>query len=193
MKLLFALAPLSLILSAASLSAATVAAWNESTQGDIPTTLGVLGVGTHTIMGAVGQGGGTGELIDNDWVQFEVPPGTLLYNFTVRTVSGDSYIYFGLDRGAVVGADTVEFILRDSGEPSIDLLGFDSAPGPQPAMTHLFSVGPGGSTALHQYSISIVITPVPEPSVAAVAAGGLVLSFLGSRRRQMARFRILPV
>ena len=169
--------------------AGAIIIWDEAINGDLPSSLAALEPGTNTVLGAVGVGGGygTGQFIDYDWVQFQVPNGMLLDQFLVRAVSGGSYLAFGLDRGASVGQDTVEFGLFFPSSTPTDLLRFDSAPGPQPAMGYIFSVSTGGSTGFQSYTLDIVIKAVPEPSgVALLCVGSLVFTF-SVRRFQVIR------
>jgi hypothetical protein len=181
MKTLLSL-PLLIILTISRAGAIII--WDEAVSGDLPSSLGVLQPGTNTVLGAVGVGGGygTGQFIDSDWVQFQVPTGMLLDRFLVRAVSSGSYLAFGLDRGAVVGQDTVGFGLFYPSSTPVDLLQFGSALGPQPAMGYIFSVSPGGSTEFQTYSLDIVITPVPEPQgVVLLCLGSVVFTICGRR------------
>lgn len=166
-----------------SLRAAVI--WDESKSGDLPASFGILYPGDNYVFGRVGIPQGSNPPFDwDDWFTFQIPAGLSLERMVVSTSSPD-YLAFGLDRGTVVDGDTVEFRLADSRAGTFDLLQFDSAPGPQPGGTYIFSVDHNpGTSAFEYYTLDFVVS-TPESST--VLFGGLCIVSLGffrSRRSQ---------
>jgi hypothetical protein len=183
MKVFRLLALISMFSGVAPAGAAVVL-WNESLHGDSPASLGGLSAGANQILGYVGHGGSSGDFIDGDQVRFSIPAGTVMAEFLVQMLSGDSYMNFSVHRDTNVGDNTVEFRLADAGDGVIDLLKFDSASGPQPAMDYFYVVGGGGTSDLKGYRITIVVAAIPEPSTASAFLLGSSVMIACRRRRR---------
>ncbi len=166
-----------LVLALPSLAlAATV--WSEPVDGDLSTDnssatmLGTLSPGSSSVV--LDDSGAT---FDRDYFTFTVPTGQVLDKFLLSDYTSTSYSYIAirLETGTVPFAGSeVETILWNSAD--LDLLLFDSAPGPQPAGDYVVSLNYVDSSYV-DFSLvtTAVLAPsVPEPSAFAQSFFGLL-------------------
>lgn len=193
--------PVALVFMAGSLHAAD---WNETVNGDLsgdglaPTVL-ILAAGSNAVRGTTGRMFASGP-VDKDYFTVTVPAGLELSELTVlagTSVLGDGS-FIGLMSGSTFTvpptAQTADGLLGWTlfSENNIgdDLLGFMSTPSfgssgfspPLPAGSYSFWVQET-SVGVSTYALSLVLTPVPEPSTALFMLGGLAALAAARKRR----------
>lgn len=184
--------------------------WDESTMGDLsddgnaPTLLGTLDLGSNLISGTMGSLGGTGPMDADVW-NFTIAAGYYLtginlvgYSATSGSTSNDSFMAIA-DGGSINMSDPSNHLsnalwgygtdgfghtyndllgLLDAG-PEFGGLGFD---GPLPAGNYTFWIQEGSDQI--NYSIDFVTTAVPVPEPGGVLLLGVAGLWLLRRRRQ---------
>lgn len=189
----------SLGLLATSSQAAVI--WNETVNGDLsgnrlaPTVVN-LGVGSNDLF-ATSSGVDGGDL---EYLTFEVPAGHLLSGIFLRAyASEDGTAFFGLQTGTTfteppTGTDPGNLLgwAHFGFDPGRVGVGQDLLPvaGAQASAIGFTPPLPEGDYAvwlqqisnLTSYQLDFVVTPVPEPAAAPLAAGALLLGAMAVRR-----------
>lgn len=189
---------LSLGLLAATAHAGVI--WDESVNGDLsgdrlaPSVV-TLSVGSNDLLATSSQG-------DREYLTFAVPAGHLLSSVILDAYAGNDgtaffglqsgttftepasgtnpgnllgWAHFGFDFGRVgVGQDLLPVAGAQFG-----VIGFTP---PLPAGNYAVWLQQTSTTDLTSYTLDFVVTPVPEPAAAPLAAGALLLGTLAVRR-----------
>ncbi|MDH5766502.1 MAG: VPLPA-CTERM sorting domain-containing protein [Gammaproteobacteria bacterium] len=144
------------------------------------TLMNTFGLGITSVVGDIGSTGDT-----RDIFTFEISAGTTLRSLTItyNTSVTNGFSSFELHRGNYATFDIVEFINLNEFYSGIDLLQFDSAPGPQSAgfyTMHIIEV----NDEFSNYQIDFeVISAVPVPAAVWLFGSGLI-SLAGFARRK---------
>lgn len=141
-----------------------------------PTYLGVLALGSNIVIGTKASGS------DNfDYLSFDIAPGQILQSVLVSALA-DDFASFTLYANGTATPPELELIVLNPALSPMDLLQFDSAPGPQPAGTYSLRVGLVAIESPGILDWSANFTVVPVPAAAWLFAGALGL--LGWVRRR---------
>lgn len=165
--------------------------YDETADGDLssdqnsPTHIGTLNENTNTIVAGVTQG--------SDWSDnftFTVPAGSVLSAFVITDMnSSGGYLPISLYRGTGFDGESIEFINLLGSAVPLDLLQFDSAPGPQQAGTFFVKVGIQNTTSA-TYAIDVIVTQTVSLGVNGNADVYGDLAVGGSIHNQMAPIAI---
>ncbi len=175
-----------LFLSQASFAASL---FSEPLDGDLgdsystPLYLGSLGEGSNTISGSVSDS-------DHwDTLTFTVDDGYRLESINITDYSSTAGNHVGLCISAApYSGSCIEYINFNTPFIGLDLLQFDSAPGPQAAGEYFFGITHVNTDNLADfdtYAIDFVVTAVPVPAAVWLFASGLLslIGFSQVRRR----------
>lgn len=134
-----------------------------------PTYLGVLAAGSNVVIGTNHSGSDV-----LDYLSFDIAPGQILQSVVVSTLA-PQFASFTLYSNGTATPPELELIVLAPASGAMDLLQFDSAPGPQPAGIYSLRVNMAGIDNPSILTWSADFTVIPIPAAAWLFAGALGL------------------
>ena len=135
------------------------------------TQMNTFGTGVTSVVGNIGSFGDS-----RDIFTFEVAVGTILKSLTINYSASvaNAFSSFELHHGDHATFDIVEFINLNESNSGIDLLQFDSAPGPQYSGFYTMDVIEANGEFVNYQIDFEVVSAVPVPAAIWLFGSGLI-------------------